>query len=84
MQAQDYSAELPDADFRRSHGFRRERFERLVQYVCWICEDPRALGLEGLNRILWYVDRTVFLMRDRVATGATYVRHRGGPWAMPL
>ena len=50
MQAQDYAAELPDADFRRSHGFRRERFERLVQYVCWICEDPRALGLERLNR----------------------------------
>ena len=84
MQAQDYAAELPDADFRRSHGFRRERFERLVQYVCWICEDPRALGLERLNRILWYVDRTVFLTRDRVATGATYVRHRGGPWAKPL
>ena len=84
MQAQDYAAELPDADFRRSHAFRRERFERLVQYVCWICEDPRALGLERLNRILWYVDRTVFLTRDRVATGATYVRHRGGPWAKPL
>ena len=84
MQAQDYAAELPDVDFRRSHGFRRERFERLVQYVCWICEDPRALGLERLNRILWYVDRTVFLTRDRVATGATYVRHRCGPWAKPL
>ena len=45
--------------FRRSHAFRRDRFETLVQYVCWICEDPRALGLERLNRILWYVDRTV-------------------------
>ena len=22
--------------------------------------------------------------RDRVATGATYIRHRGGPWAKPL
>jgi hypothetical protein len=84
MQAQDYAAELPDADFRRSHSFRRDRFERLVQYVCWICEDPRALGLERLNRILWYVDRTVFASRDRVATGATYLRHRGGPWAKPL
>jgi hypothetical protein len=84
MQAQDYAAELPDADFRRAHAFRRERFERLVQYVCWICEDPRALGLERLNRILWYVDRTVLRTRDRVATGATYLRHRGGPWAKPM
>lgn len=84
MQAQDYAAEMPDAEFRRNHGFRRDRFERLVQYICWICEDPRALGLDRLNRILWYVDRTVLLTRDRVATGATYLRHRGGPWAKPL
>jgi hypothetical protein len=84
MRAQDYSGEVPDAEFRRGHAFRRDRFETLVQYICWICEDPRALGLERLNRILWYVDRTLYLTRDRVATGASYVRHRGGPWARPM
>jgi hypothetical protein len=84
MRAQDYAGELPDAAFRRSQAFRRQRFEALVQYVCWICEDPRALGLDRLNRILWYVDRNLYLTRDHVATGASYVRHRGGPWARPL
>ena len=84
MRASDLAGDLPDAAFRRRHAFRRDRFETLVQYVCWICEDPRTLGLERLNRILWYVDRTLYLTRDRVATGASYVRHRGGPWARPL
>jgi hypothetical protein len=84
MRVQDYAGDLPDASFRRHHAFRRQRFETLVQYVCWICEDPRALGLERLNRILWYVDRNLYLTRDRVATGASYLRHRSGPWARPL
>ena len=84
MRVQDYAGDLPDAAFRRQHVFRRQRFEMLVQYICWICEDPRALGLERLNRILWYVDRNLYLTRDRVATGASYLRHRSGPWARPL
>ena len=84
MRVQDYAGDLPDAAFRRRHAFRRQRFETLVQYICWICEDPRALGLDRLNRILWYVDRNLYLTRDRVATGASYLRHRSGPWARPL
>ena len=84
MRQQDYAGEVPEAWFRQSHRFARRQFEFLVQYICWICEDPRVLGVERLNRILWYVDRNTYLIRDRVATGATYVRHRNGPWARPL
>ncbi len=84
MRQQDYAADLPAVSFRQRHAFQRRRFETLVQYVCWICEDPRALGLDRLNRILWYVDRISYLTRDRVATGASYVRNRTGPWARPL
>ena len=84
MRHQDLAGELPDTLFRQRHPFRRQRFETLVQYICWICEDPRTLGLERLNRILWYVDRNLYLTHDRVATGASYVRHRSGPWARPL
>lgn len=84
MRQQDYAGDVPDIVFRQRHPFRRRRFETLVQYVCWICEDPRVLGLERLNRILWYVDRNLYLTHDRVATGATYVRNRTGPWARPL
>lgn len=84
MRQQDYAGDIPDIVFRQRHPFRRRRFETLVQYVCWICEDPRVLGLERLNRVLWYVDRNLYLTHDRVATGATYVRNRTGPWARPL
>jgi hypothetical protein len=84
MRHQDYAADLPEASLRQSQPFRRQRFETLVQYVCWICEDPRMLGLDRLHRILWYVDRNLYLARGRVATGASYVRHRGGPWARPM
>jgi hypothetical protein len=84
MQHQDYAGELPDLRFRQSHPFKRHRFGSLVQYVCWICEDPRVLGVERLNRVLWYADRNAYLIRERVLTGASYVRHRNGPWAKPL
>lgn len=84
MRYQDHAAELPEAALRHSQPFRRQRFETLVQYICWICEDPRMLGLDRLHRILWYVDRNRYLTRGRVATGATYVRHRSGPWARPM
>lgn len=81
---EDHAADLPDVAFRRQSGFNRRRFEDLVRYVCWICEDPRVLGLERLNRILWYVDRGLYLTRETAATGASYLRHRSGPWAKPI
>ena len=40
MRQQDYGGEVPELSFRRHHQFSRQRFELLVQYVCWICEDP--------------------------------------------
>lgn len=84
MPLQDHAADLPDATVRQRHPFDRERFADLVRYICWICEDPRVLGLDRLSRILWYVDRSLYLTRDRVATGASYLRHRNGPLARPL
>ena len=64
--------------------FRRARFRRAVHYVCWICEDPRTLGLQRLNLILWYADRNLYLRRRRPLGGATYLRHHPGPRALPL
>lgn len=84
MLHQDHAGEIPEAWLRQRQPFDRERFALLVRYVCWICEDPRVLGVDRLNRVLWYVDRNLYLARDRVATGATYLRHRAGPWARPF
>ncbi len=64
--------------------FRRARFRAAVHYVCWVCEDPRTLGVERLNLVLWYVDRNLYLRRGRPLGGATYVRHQFGPRARPL
>ena len=52
--------------------------------MCWICEDPRTLGLQRLNLILWYADRNLYVRRRQPLGGATYLRHRSGPWAKPL
>ena len=64
--------------------FRRTRFRRAVNYVCWICDDPRTLGLQRLSFILWYADRNLYLRRGRPLGGATYLRHHPGPRALPL
>jgi hypothetical protein len=66
------------------HRFDRDRFRALVQYVCWICDNPRTLGTHRLNCILWYSDRNVYLESGRSITGATYIRQHKGPQARPL
>ncbi len=64
--------------------FDRDRFRALVHYICWICEDPRKLGVHRLNLVLWYSDRSIYLESGRPITGATYIRHQAGPQARPL
>ena len=43
--------------------FRRARFRAAVHYVCWVCEDPRALGARRLGLVLWYAERNLQLRR---------------------
>lgn len=64
--------------------FYRDRFRALVHYICWICENPRKLGMHRLNQVLWYSDRTVYLESGHPLTGATYIRQQAGPQARPL
>src|SRR5215217_971221 len=64
--------------------FRRARFRAAVHYVCWVCEDPRALGARRLGLVLWYAERNLQLRRGSPLSGATYVRHHAGPRPRPL
>ncbi len=64
--------------------FRRARFRAAVHYVCWVCEDPRALGTRRLGLVLWYAERNLHLRRGAPLSGATYVRHHAGPRPRPL
>ena len=51
----------------------------LVNYICWICNDPRALGPSRLGRVLWYSERNAYLETGRWISGATFVRQQAGP-----
>lgn len=78
------SAPFMRSRFTMRERFDRDRFRALIQYICWICEDPRTLGTHRLNLVLWYSDRSIYLESGRPITGATYIRQQTGPHARPL
>lgn len=59
--------------------FNREKFKKLVHYVCWKCEDFSSLGAIKLNKILLYTERDYFLKTGESMTGETYVKRQFGP-----
>ncbi len=59
--------------------FDKPKFKDLVQYVCWRCKDPTKLGATKLNKILWFVDREMYLRTGRPVTGSPYVKRQFGP-----
>ena len=55
------------------------KFESLVHYACWRCQDPTKLGATKLNKILWFTDATAFVNWGRPITEATYIKRQYGP-----
>lgn len=76
--------ELLPPVYRFRSRFDREMFTRLVHYVCWAAEDPRALDLPRLNRILWYTERNWYLSAGWPLTGATFAKQHDAPEARSL
>ena len=63
----------------------REKFKRLVHYVCWRCSgDPTKLGAVKLNKILWFADSSCYYSTGESMTGARYVRRQYGPVPAPI
>lgn len=60
-------------------AFNRERFESLVHYVCYRCENPQQLGKTKLNKILWFSDMLHFELTGEPLTGESYVKLQFGP-----
>lgn len=60
-------------------SFDREKFKRLVHYVCHRCGDPRKLGAVKLNKILWFSEMFTFERTGLTLTGETYVKRQRGP-----
>lgn len=80
----DILSQLLQRTTRTRNRFNRERFKALVNYICWICDNPRALGQSLLGRVLWYSERNAFLETGRWISGATFVRQQAGPHPRPL
>lgn len=59
--------------------FDRDRFKRLVHYVCSKADDPGLLGATKLNKILFYIDFLSYLSSGRPVTGEVYIKRQFGP-----
>jgi len=59
--------------------FDRDKFKRLVHYICWRCEDPTKLGAVKLYKVLWRADFKAYLEFGEPVTGDTYVKRQFGP-----
>lgn len=56
-----------------------DKFEALVHYICWRCQDPTRLGATKLNKILWFTDATAFVNWGEPITEAVYIKRQFGP-----
>jgi hypothetical protein len=59
--------------------FDREKFKRLVQYIAWKAGHRDWFGAIKLNKVLWFADARLFILRGTPITGATYIREKFGP-----
>jgi hypothetical protein len=59
--------------------FDRDKFKRLVHYIAWKAGRRDWFGATKLNKVLWFADARVFVLRGTPITGATYIREKFGP-----
>ena len=59
--------------------FDRNKFRRLVQYIAWKAGRRDWFGATKLNKVLWFADARLFVLRGAPITGATYIREKFGP-----
>lgn len=64
--------------------FDEDKFEEVVLYICSQVENLRNLSMTKLHKILYYVDREVYLHTGRPLTGETYVANQYGPTSKHL
>jgi hypothetical protein len=60
-------------------SFDRNKFKRLVQYIAWKAGKRDWFGATKLNKVLWFADARLFVLRGTPITGATYIREKFGP-----
>ena len=59
--------------------FDRDKFKRLVHYIIWKAGKRDWFGATKLNKVLWFADARLHLLKGHSITGATYIREKYGP-----
>ena len=59
--------------------FHKEKFKTLVRYIAWKAGRRDWFGATKLNKVLWFADARLFVLRGKPITGATYIREKFGP-----
>lgn len=59
--------------------FDREKFKLLVRYIAWKAGRRDWFGATKLNKVLWFADARLFVLRGKPITGASYIREEHGP-----
>ena len=60
-----------------------EKFKRAVHYVIWKAGNREGFGATKLNKVLWFSDARVYVIKGHPITGATYIRQKWGPIPKP-
>jgi hypothetical protein len=59
--------------------FDREKFKSLVHYIIARAGNKPGFGATKLNKVLWFADARLFMLRGKPITGAAYIREKWGP-----
>ncbi len=59
--------------------FDGDKFKLLVRYIAWKAGRRDCFGATKLNKVLWFADARLFVLRGEPITGATYIRKKYGP-----
>jgi Protein of unknown function (DUF4065) len=59
--------------------FNKSKFKLLVRYIAWKAGRRDWFGATKLNKVLWFADARLFILRGQPITGATYIREKYGP-----
>lgn len=62
--------------------FDKDKFDRLVLYICAKVENPADLGAVKLHKILWFSDLANFARCGRSIAGDTFIKMPQGPFSV--
>lgn len=62
-------------------AFQKDKFDKLVLYICSKVENPSDLGAVKLHKILWFSDLALFARKGRSIAGDNFIKMPQGPFS---